>query len=110
MSASSKLFAREHEPFTEIEFGGEFLDGLLTREDFISVRCSVEPGGECVFAGTGARSAEQLKEAGGTEDIEVACVGMREIEEALASFSRSCPTILDAADTALVVGPQPGAV
>jgi len=101
--STADLFAQEHELLALADVGGEFLDGGLAADGFVSFGGGGEPGGEGGFARGGARVREEFKEAAAAEEVEVVCVQVVGVFEAGSGIAGSAPVVREPLEALLVV-------
>ena len=76
----------------------------MANAEFVDGGGRLEPAGETRFAATCAGGGEELEKASATEQIEIGCVRMVRIGEALAGFPAALPAMVETRETALVKG------
>ena len=90
----------ERELFVQVEAGGKLADSCLALSNFVGRRRMQQPVCERVLAGCAGCLRDQLIQAAGPEEIEVACIEMFGIEKTLTRVAVSHPLIVESREAA----------
>ena len=99
------------QPLSEIEGRAELFDSFLPRSNLTGLGWGRQPPCKQVLTRAGSRQREQFEHRGTAEQIQVVCVHVAIVTEAIAWLTRAHPPVLEPGQTALVEGDAPcGAV
>ena len=102
LDARPNVGPRDCQLLLEIQGGGELLDRCLARLDLAGIRRCRQPPGQHGLARPRPSQRQQFEQRAAAEQVEVVCIHMAVVSEALSGLTGACPAILQSCHASLV--------